>query len=135
MCGSYWWNSCSCICSNSNTKKVSHSKGWKNTKCPLCCYLWLKVSYVLASWEGSAHDSHVLNDALSRQRGLKIILVMVVMEFGKELSPLIVVFVTIWKSLVITRQEMTKNYSIFTILLYALALSAVLGFWRNVSVC
>ena len=26
----------------------------------------LKFSYVLAGWEGSAHDSKVLNDALSR---------------------------------------------------------------------
>ncbi|XP_050264154.1 protein ALP1-like [Quercus robur] len=32
----------------------------------------LKFTYVLAGWEGSAHDSHVLNDALSRPRGLKI---------------------------------------------------------------
>ena len=31
----------------------------------------LKI-YVLAGWEGSAHDSRVLNDALSRPRGLKI---------------------------------------------------------------
>ncbi|XP_050259111.1 protein ALP1-like [Quercus robur] len=32
----------------------------------------LKFTYVLAGWEGSAHDSIVLNDALSRPRGLKI---------------------------------------------------------------
>ena len=32
----------------------------------------LKFTYVLVSWEGSAHDSRVLNDALSRPRGLKI---------------------------------------------------------------
>jgi len=32
----------------------------------------LKFTYALASWEESAHDSCVLNDALSRQRGLKI---------------------------------------------------------------
>ena len=32
----------------------------------------LKFTYVLASWEGSIHDSHVLNDTLSRQMGLKI---------------------------------------------------------------
>ena len=32
----------------------------------------LKFTYVLAGWEGSAHDSRVLNDALSRPRGLKI---------------------------------------------------------------
>lgn len=32
----------------------------------------LKFCYVLAGWEGSAHDSRVLNDALSRRDGLKI---------------------------------------------------------------
>ncbi|XP_052886996.1 uncharacterized protein LOC128295457 [Gossypium arboreum] len=32
----------------------------------------LKFSYVLAGWEGSAHDSRILSDALSRPRGLKI---------------------------------------------------------------
>ncbi|KAK5846247.1 hypothetical protein PVK06_002528 [Gossypium arboreum] len=33
----------------------------------------LKFSYVLAGWEGSAHDSHILSDAISRPRGLKIL--------------------------------------------------------------
>ncbi|KAH1064040.1 hypothetical protein J1N35_029027 [Gossypium stocksii] len=32
----------------------------------------LKFSYVLASWEGSAHDSRILIDALSRPKGLRI---------------------------------------------------------------
>ncbi|KAG8481189.1 hypothetical protein CXB51_026027 [Gossypium anomalum] len=32
----------------------------------------LKFSYVLAGWEGSAHDYHILSDALSRPRGLRI---------------------------------------------------------------
>ncbi|KAH1031795.1 hypothetical protein J1N35_043969 [Gossypium stocksii] len=32
----------------------------------------LKFSYVLAGWEGSAHDSRILRDALSRLRGLRI---------------------------------------------------------------
>jgi hypothetical protein len=32
----------------------------------------LKFIYVLARWEGSAHDSWVLGDALSRLSGLKI---------------------------------------------------------------
>ena len=31
----------------------------------------LKFTYVLASWEGSAHVSRVINNTLSRQRGLK----------------------------------------------------------------
>jgi len=32
----------------------------------------LKFIYVLAGWEGSAHDSRVLGNALSRLSGLKI---------------------------------------------------------------
>ena len=32
----------------------------------------LKFSYVLASWEGSAHNSRFLDDAFHRPRGLKI---------------------------------------------------------------
>ncbi|PPD88692.1 hypothetical protein GOBAR_DD14370 [Gossypium barbadense] len=33
----------------------------------------LKFSYVLAGWEGSAHDFRILSDALSRPRGLRIL--------------------------------------------------------------
>ena len=32
----------------------------------------LKFTYVLAGWEGSAHDSRVLNDAFARPRGFLI---------------------------------------------------------------
>jgi hypothetical protein len=32
----------------------------------------LRFVYVLAGWEGSAHDSFVLQDALSRPNGLNI---------------------------------------------------------------
>ena len=32
----------------------------------------LKFTYVLARWEGSAHDSHVLNDAFARPGGFSI---------------------------------------------------------------
>ena len=32
----------------------------------------LKFTYVLAGWEGSAHDSRVLNDAFARPRGFSI---------------------------------------------------------------
>jgi hypothetical protein len=32
----------------------------------------LRFRYVLAEWEGSAHDSYVLQDALSWPSGLKI---------------------------------------------------------------
>lgn len=35
----------------------------------------VKFTYLLAGWEGSssAHDSHVLNDALTRLEGFKIL--------------------------------------------------------------
>ena len=32
----------------------------------------LKFTYILAGWEGSAHDSRVLNDAFVRPRGFSI---------------------------------------------------------------
>ena len=32
----------------------------------------LKFTYVLVGWEGSAHDSHVLNDAFARPGGFSI---------------------------------------------------------------
>ncbi|KAL3509813.1 hypothetical protein ACH5RR_029214 [Cinchona calisaya] len=32
----------------------------------------LKFAYVLVGWKGSAHDSRVLNDALSRPHGLRV---------------------------------------------------------------
>ena len=32
----------------------------------------LKFTYVLAGWEGSAHDSHVLNDAFAKLGGFSI---------------------------------------------------------------
>ena len=32
----------------------------------------LKFTYVLAGWEGNAHDSRVLNDAFARPRGFSI---------------------------------------------------------------
>ena len=32
----------------------------------------LKLTYVLAGWEGSAHDVTILADALERQDGLKV---------------------------------------------------------------
>ena len=32
----------------------------------------LKFTYVLVGWEGSAHDSRVLNDAFARPEGFSI---------------------------------------------------------------
>ncbi|VFQ94117.1 unnamed protein product [Cuscuta campestris] len=36
------------------------------------CNFDLQFIYVFSGWEGSAHDSKVLNDALSRPNGLKV---------------------------------------------------------------
>ncbi|KAL5843799.1 hypothetical protein ACOSQ4_009757 [Xanthoceras sorbifolium] len=36
------------------------------------CNFDLEFIYVLSGWEGSAHDSKVLSDALSRRNGLKV---------------------------------------------------------------
>jgi len=36
------------------------------------CNFDLEFMYVLVGWEGSAHYSKVLNDALSRRNGLKV---------------------------------------------------------------
>ena len=36
------------------------------------CNFDLEFIYVLAGWEGSAHDFKLLNDALSRRNGLKV---------------------------------------------------------------
>ena len=38
----------------------------------VACNFDLKFIYVLSGWEGSAHDSKVLNDVLSRNNGLKV---------------------------------------------------------------
>jgi len=32
----------------------------------------LRFTYVLASWEGAAHDALVLRDALERENGLRV---------------------------------------------------------------
>ena len=36
------------------------------------CNFDLEFIYMLSGWEGSAHDSKVLNDALSRRNGLEV---------------------------------------------------------------
>jgi hypothetical protein len=36
------------------------------------CNFDLEFMYVLSGWEGSAHDSKVLNDGLTRRNGLKV---------------------------------------------------------------
>ncbi|KAK9114131.1 hypothetical protein Syun_020928 [Stephania yunnanensis] len=36
------------------------------------CNFDLEFIYVLSGWEGSAHDSRILTDVLSRRNGLKV---------------------------------------------------------------
>ena len=36
------------------------------------CNFDLEFIYVISGWEGSAHDSKLLSDALSRRNGLKV---------------------------------------------------------------
>lgn len=36
------------------------------------CNFDLEFMYVLSGWEGSAHDSKLLNDAITRRNGLKV---------------------------------------------------------------
>jgi hypothetical protein len=36
------------------------------------CVLDMQFIYILPGWEGSAHDGHVLRDALTRPNGLKV---------------------------------------------------------------
>ena len=53
----------------------------------------LRFTYVLAGWEGTAHDANVLADALGCERGLqvpqgnKLTLDMIVHTLSKKLSP------------------------------------------------
>lgn len=72
LCWSARWNSCSCNCSHCNARKVSWLKIWTPQNVLAAITFDLKFTYVLAGWEGSAHDSHVLNDALTRSGGFKI---------------------------------------------------------------
>ncbi|CAL5349338.1 unnamed protein product [Camellia sinensis] len=56
---------------NRIVSEVSWPKIWNTTKYLSCHYLRLEI-HICISWLGSAHDSHVLNDALTRSGGFKI---------------------------------------------------------------
>jgi hypothetical protein len=45
------------------------------------CNFYMKFTYVLAGWEGSASDSRVLRDAISRPNGLKVPIGMTILIF------------------------------------------------------
>ena len=64
-----------CVCASVSIENQGSFCGRKEaiTQNVLAAIMFdLRFIYKLASWEGSAHDSHILNDALSRPRGLKI---------------------------------------------------------------
>ncbi|XP_075500122.1 uncharacterized protein LOC142538707 [Primulina tabacum] len=74
------------------------------------CNFDLEFIYVLSEWERSAHDSHVLTDALSRNNGLKI-------DVNSWL--LFEVYVIIFKNsqVKVVTLKMLKSCSIFVMLL------------------
>jgi len=62
------------VSTNVSVEIQENFQGWKEgtTQNVLVAITFdLKFIYVLAGWEGSAHDSRVLGDALSRPSGLK----------------------------------------------------------------
>ncbi|KAK9105266.1 hypothetical protein Scep_022110 [Stephania cephalantha] len=46
--------------------------GFTSQNVLVACNFDLEFIYVLSGWEGSAHDSRILTDALSRRNGLKV---------------------------------------------------------------
>lgn len=46
--------------------------GFQSQNVLAACNFDLEFIYVLSGWEGSAHDSKLLNDALSRRNGLEV---------------------------------------------------------------
>ena len=53
-------------------KKYRSRKQFPTQNILVACTFDLKFTYVLAGWEGSAHDSRILEDALTRVDRLKI---------------------------------------------------------------
>ncbi|CAI0540461.1 unnamed protein product, partial [Linum tenue] len=52
--------------------RYQSGKGKISTNVLTFCDANLRFTYVLPGWEGSASDSRVLRDALSRENGLKV---------------------------------------------------------------
>ncbi|KAL6523973.1 hypothetical protein OROMI_031068 [Orobanche minor] len=49
-----------------------NSHGIQSQNVLAACNFDLQFMYVLSGWEGSAHDSKLLNDSLSRRNGLVV---------------------------------------------------------------
>lgn len=60
-----------------NVPQAAQTK-YRSRKCEIVtnilgvCTQDMKFIYVLPGWEGNAHDSRVLRDAISRRNGLKV---------------------------------------------------------------
>ena len=52
--------------------RYRNRKGWTTTNVLGVCGQDMKFIYVLPGWEGSAADSRVLRDAITRRNGLKV---------------------------------------------------------------
>ena len=55
-----------------DVRKYRSRKQFPTQNILVACTFDLKFTYVLAGWEGSAHDSRILEDALDRADKLKI---------------------------------------------------------------
>ncbi|KAK9091271.1 hypothetical protein Sjap_024448 [Stephania japonica] len=59
------------IVGNDSSNYRNHH-GFTSQNVLAACNFDLEFIYVLSRWEGSAHDSRILTDALSRRNGLKV---------------------------------------------------------------
>lgn len=58
--------------SKNDKTRYRNSKGYVTVSMLGVCDVNMNFHYMLSGWEGSASDSRVLRDAVSRQYGLKI---------------------------------------------------------------
>ena len=72
LCGSNWWNHVRAFVPIKIQGRFRGRKEGIAQNVLVAIMFDLRFTYMLASGEGSAHDSCILNDALSRPKGLKI---------------------------------------------------------------
>ena len=72
LCRSNWWNTCFGHCSWEAQGCFSWEEAHHYPECLTAVDFDLRFTYVLAGWEGSAHDARILTDALQRPDGLKV---------------------------------------------------------------
>ncbi|KAL6649400.1 hypothetical protein ACP70R_013624 [Stipagrostis hirtigluma subsp. patula] len=72
LCRCHWWHSCATRVPE-NDKAAFLGRKHTTTQNVLAAVDFdLRFTYVLAGWEGSAHDALILADALQREDGLKV---------------------------------------------------------------